>query len=125
MFSSSEDLSGLTKMSMGGGLAASFSIALVTSFLVALLGKRHCLEFIPALMFALWVDEITLKAASISSGEASASGPVIGVSLGIASRFVGHTFILNEPPHFCSESPGQSIEHSEVQVIVVGWESPQ
>ena len=44
--------------------------------------------------------EITSKAASISSGEASAPGPVIGVSSGIGSRPVGQTFILDGPPHF-------------------------
>ena len=123
IFLISEDLSGLTKMSIGGGLALSTSAVLLS--LAALLGKRHSLEFIPALMAALCMEEITLKAASISSGEASALGPVIGVSLGIGSRLVGHTFILHEFPHFCSGSPGQSVEHSELHVIVVGWESPQ
>ena len=125
MFSISEDLSGLMKMSMGGGLAVSSSTLLLSSFSIALLGKRHSREFIPALMAVLCVEEITLKAASISSDEASASGPVIGVSSGIGSKPVGHTFILNELPHFCFESPGQSMEHSELQVMVFGWESPQ
>ena len=127
MFFNSEDLPGLMKISMGGAdVAVSSSEPLFSSNLISsLLGKRHSLETSPACMASLCAEDIALKAASISSGDASAPGPVIGLSRGLLSRGVGQTFIMLTPPHFCPESPGQSKEHSEVQVMVVGWESPQ
>ena len=124
MFFNSEDLSGLMKISMGGAeVAVSSSDSLFSSNLIS--GKRHSLELSPACMASLCAEDITLKAASISSGDASAFGPVIGLSRLLFSRGVGHTFIMLTPPHLCSESPGQSKEHSEVQVMAVGCESPQ